>query len=244
MRVVVISDLHANGDALVALEPLVRSLSPDRTVHLGDLAGYNAEPSACVRWAMEGAVEGVEGNHDAVASGREEGEGFNAHARFAALWSRGRLDAAERAFLASLPSRVHLSREAILCHGAPSDRDRYLFVPETAAEELLRLPAEVRWVLAGHTHVAGAFVLSPDGRARFHPPGLPLRLAAGERAVVNPGSAGQPRDRDPRGSFLVLDLEAGEAAWHRFPYDVEGAARKVREAGLPPFLADRLLAGA
>jgi diadenosine tetraphosphatase ApaH/serine/threonine PP2A family protein phosphatase len=192
---------------------------------------------------MEGGVEGVEGNHDAVASGREEGAGFNAHARAAALWSRERLGEPERSFLARLPPLLSLPGGVLLCHGSPSHRDRYLLSPEEAAAELRRLPADIRWVLAGHTHVGGAFVLSPGGAVRHHPPGAPLRLAPGERAVANPGSVGQPRDRDPRASFLLLDPDAGEARWARVPYDVERAARKVRDAGLPPFLADRLLEG-
>jgi diadenosine tetraphosphatase ApaH/serine/threonine PP2A family protein phosphatase len=243
MLLAVLSDIHGNGDALGAVLSALRSLPPHRVLHLGDLAGYNAEPAPCVRWAMDGGVEGVEGNHDAVASGKEEGAGFNPDARDAALWARERLSPPEREYLASLPARVSLPGGILLCHGAPSDRDRYLLAPSQAGEELLRLPGEVRWVLCGHTHVPGAFVLSPGGTARFHPPALPLRLASGERAVANPGSVGQPRDRDPRGSFLLLDTESGEVRWHRVAYDAEGASRKVREAGLPPFLAARLLEG-
>lgn len=205
--------------------------------------GYNAEPSECVRWAAEGAVEGVEGNHDAVASGKEEGEGFNAQALAAALWTREALSPAEREHLAALPSLLSLPGEILLCHGAPSSRDRYLLAPSQAAEELSSAPGAPRWVLAGHTHVGGAFVSDGRGSCRFHPPAAPLRLAPGERAVVNPGSVGQPRDRDPRASFLVLDTETGEAGWHRVRYDAEAAARKVVAAGLPAFLAERLPAG-
>ncbi len=239
------SDIHANGDALDAVAREIARRRPDRVVHLGDLVGYNAEPERCVAWAADHGVDGILGNHDAVACGKADGANFNPVARAAALWTAAQLSDAATAFLARLPDRIALGDDILLVHGAPSDPDRYLFRLVDAEEEFAALgpgPAP-RVVFCGHTHVPAAFVRRLGGAVVAAAPGA-LRLGPDARAILNPGSVGQPRDRDPRASFVVFDTDSGEAEWVRVSYDVTACQEKVLGAGLPRFLAARLAEGA
>ncbi|MGE5248334.1 MAG: metallophosphoesterase family protein [Verrucomicrobiota bacterium] len=244
MKIAVLSDLHANGDALEAVARELERCRADRVFHLGDLVGYNAEPEQCVRWAMAHAEGGVLGNHDAVACGRSGGENFHEAARVAALWSRDHLSAECRGFLSRLPPRLDLEDGTILVHGAPGDPDRYIYSAFQAADELasLDLSGIEGPVFFGHTHVAGGFVRRKDGAVEHIPPKT-VRLRRGERALLNPGSVGQPRDRNPDASFLLFDTGMREATWVHVPYDIEAARAKVLAAGLPRVFADRLREG-
>jgi predicted phosphodiesterase len=244
LKLAVVSDIHANWDALGAVAREIARRRPDRVVHLGDLVGYNAEPERCVAWAAENAVDGVMGNHDAVACGRSAGETFNPPALEAARWSAARISPESSAFLFRLPERLAVGEDILLVHGAPSDPDRYLFRLADAEDEMAAVSGEAapRVVLFGHTHVPAAFVRKRGG-AVTPAPLEGFRLGEGDRAMLNPGSVGQPRDRDPRASFLILDTDTGEASWIRVPYDVKACQAKVIAAGLPRFFAARLSDG-
>jgi predicted phosphodiesterase len=244
VKIAVLSDLHANGDALAAVVRELGRRQPDRVFHLGDLVGYNAEPEICVRWAMANTAGGVAGNHDAVACGRATGENFHEAARIAALWSRDRLSGASREFLAGLPARFDMEGGPILVHGALGNPDRYVYSLAQGAEELASPHlSHVRGpVFFGHTHVAGGFVRRKNGVVVPVPPES-IRLQDGEQALLNPGSVGQPRDRNPDASFLLFHVETREATWVHVPYDVEAARAKVLAAGLPSIFADRLRDG-
>lgn len=243
MRIAVVSDIHSNGEALDAVARKIESLRPDRVVHLGDLTGYNAEPDRCVRWVRDREVPGVVGNHDAVVAGRADGRFFHAPALAAARWSAAHVSRETLDYLGTLPESLRLGPDILLVHGAPSDPDRYLFLPEDAEEEIHALhPGEQgapRVVFFGHTHVPCAFVRRRDG-ATVSAPLEGFRLGKGEIGMLNPGSVGQPRDRDPRASFLLYDADTGGVEWLRVPYDVPACQRKVTAAGLPPFFAGRL----
>ena len=244
MNVAILADIHGNFDALSVVGAELTRRRPDRVYHLGDLAGYNAQPEECVRWAMAHTAGGISGNHDAVACGRATGRNFHAAARKAALWSRERISEEGRGYLSSLPVQRSIEGGALLVHGAPSEPGRYLDSVDHAAQELSTLFASVATgpIFFGHTHVAGGFVRRKDGRVE-PVPAKEFRLLPGERALLNPGSVGQPRDRDRDASFLLFDTVAGKVTWIRVPYDVEAACRKVLEAGLPREFADRLCDG-
>jgi predicted phosphodiesterase len=244
VRVAVVSDIHGNGDALDAVAAEIGRLAPDRIYHLGDVVGYNAEPEKCVRWVMERTTGGIAGNHDAVVTGRAGGEFFHAPALLAARWTAAHLSAEAMAYLSGLPDRLAVEEGILLAHGAPSDPDRYLFFLEDAAEEFERLAASpgTRVVFFGHTHIPAAFIRSRDGGIVSSPlSGFGLRK--GEAALLNPGSVGQPRDRDPRASFLLFDTRTLSASWIRVPYDIGSCRRKILEAGLPRIFATRLADG-
>lgn len=244
MKVAFLSDIHANGDALDAVTREIENLGIDRVYHLGDLVGYNAEPEKCVRWAMENAAGGIMGNHDAVACGKSGGESFNAPALTAARWSASHISSAARDYLRSLPDRLVVDRELLLVHGSPSDPDRYLFTLDDAVEELdyLADTAELRVVIFGHTHVPEAVVRRGDGSTVTVAPDA-YKLKEGERALLNPGSVGQPRDRNPDASFLVFSTVTRSASWIRVPYDIPACQRKILAAGLPRLFMTRLPEG-
>jgi predicted phosphodiesterase len=244
LNVAILSDIHANFDALSAVGEELTRRGPDRVYHLGDLAGYNAQPEECIRWAIANTAAGVSGNHDAVACGRSAGRNFHAAARKAALWSRDRISPESRGYLSLLPVQRVIEGGALLVHGAPSEPGRYVDTVDHAAQELSTLFASAATgpIFFGHTHAAGGFVRRADGRVE-PVPATQFRLQPGERALLNPGSVGQPRDRDRNASFLLFDTAGGTVAWVRVRYDVEAARRKVLEAGLPREFADRLRDG-
>ena len=244
MRIAVVSDIHSNEDALEAVIREIDRQRADRVLHLGDLVGYNAEPERCVQWAREHTVAGVMGNHDAVVTGKTSGEFFHTPALLAARWSAEHISPESAAYLSALPESHRFSEEILLAHGAPSDPDRYLFLLEDAEEEVDMLSgvSTPRVVFFGHTHIPVAYVRKKDG-STVSAPLKGLRVGERETAMLNPGSVGQPRDRDPRSSFLVFDTGSGEASWVRVEYDVKSCQRKVRAAGLPAFFASRLANG-
>ena len=243
MRIAVLSDVHANWDALFAADREIRRRGADRIFHLGDLAGYGAEPEACVRWAMENAAGGVYGNNDSVACGRASGRDFNEAARKAALWSRAHLSSESKEYLARLPSRFEVVGDAMLVHGALDDPCRYIRYADEAANEM-KSPfcADGIPVFYGHTHLPCGFVRREDGSVHSIPVEK-FRIGKKERALLNPGSVGQPRDRNPDTSFLMFDTELREVEWVRAPYDVESAIKKILAAGLPEVFANRLRKG-
>lgn len=241
MRIAVLSDIHSN---LVALDAVLAHAAPvDAVWHLGDVVGYGPDPDGVVARLIEVGAIGVRGNHDAAAIGGPEIEWFNPEARAAAEWTRDTIDGTTRAWLSALPER-HVADQLTLVHGSPRDPIReYVSTPDVALENLAVL--ETPYGLNGHTHVPVAFCLAPDDSMRIVEPGDGGTLGLdGQRALINPGSVGQPRDGDPDASYLILDPETATVTWHRVPYDVAVVQAAIRAAGLPVRLADRLAFGA
>jgi len=239
MRIAVVSDVHANLPALDAV--LAHAGGIDGLWHLGDVVGYGPEPDAVVaRLAAAGAV-GVRGNHDAAACGGREIEWFNPDARRAMEWTRGAINPDTVDWLGALPERRE-EGGCLLVHGSPREPIwEYVTSTTVAAANLAAMPGSIG--LHGHTHVPVAFVES-GADVLLHRPEAGSSLAlAGRRALLNPGSVGQPRDGDPRASYLVLDPVAGEVTWHRVEYDVGRVQRAILAAGLPAVLAARLSVG-
>jgi predicted phosphodiesterase len=240
VRIVVVSDIHSNLHALDAV--LAKAGAVDAIWHLGDVVGYGPEPDAVVdRLTSLGAV-GVRGNHDAAAAGGAEIDWFNPEARAAMEWTRGAISEATRAWLAALPLR-RMESNFTLVHGSPRDPIwEYVTSPALARAGLSAISTEHG--LHGHTHIPIAFTMV-DGRMRTLAPRAGNTVALGEgRTLLNPGSVGQPRDRDPRASYLILDTDASTATWGRADYDIDAVGAMMRAAGLPARLADRLRLGA
>jgi diadenosine tetraphosphatase ApaH/serine/threonine PP2A family protein phosphatase len=208
---------------------------------LGDTVGYGADPLACVELVAQQAQAIVGGNHEYAVAGRLDLAWFNRYARAAAEWTQEHLDDDHRAYLAALPLISEVG-EATLVHASPAQPEEWEYLV-SAEDGFAAFPHFVtRWCFVGHSHVPGAWSLGSSG-PEHHPGTVEIRAERGRRYIVNVGSVGQPRDRDPRAAYAIWDVEAGHVAIRRVTYDVATARRKITEAGLPRFLADRLSAG-
>jgi predicted phosphodiesterase len=239
MRIAVLSDIHSNLPALDAV--LTAAGHVDAVWHLGDIVGYGPDPDGVVdRLRSIGAI-GVRGNHDAAAVGGSEIDWFNPDARRAMEWTRTALSPETRSWLAALPERRTIDG-VDLVHGSPREPIwEYVISSDVARANLAILEAQIG--LHGHTHVPVAWIQDGDRVELFRPGRNGTLDLAGRRALVNPGSVGQPRDGDPRASFLILDPESGQVVWQRVAYDVASVQDAMRGAGLPASLSARLEVG-
>ncbi|MES1256023.1 MAG: metallophosphoesterase family protein [Acidobacteriota bacterium] len=246
MRYLVLTDIHANVEALDACLADASRRGYDAALVLGDVVGYGADPNAVVEKIIALAPAAlVRGNHDKVAAGLEGADGFNAVAKAAALWTLDTLTSGHRDWLAALPTGPSLVDAAVeICHGSPYDEDAYLFDAVAAARALRAARHPI--CLFGHTHQPVVFEQSPKGTssARLSESGeTRLRLRAGGKYLVNPGAVGQPRDGDPRAAYALLDTDRRTLDLIRVSYPVADAQEKIRKAGLPDALALRLANG-
>lgn len=246
MRYLILSDMHANHAALEAVLRRVQRKRFDAILVLGDLVGYGAAPNQVVEAvrALPGRVVAVRGNHDKVAVGIDSGENFNHVALIAAQWTSRRLTRPNARHVRDLPRGPREVADGLaVCHGSPLDEDKYLFSDQDAAEVFTSWDAPVTFF--GHTHVTSVFSL--EGRTvrvrQLTGAEGELELVPGYRYLVNPGSIGQPRDGDPRASYMTYDSDRRRVRWHRLEYPVERAQTRIRKAGLPDVLADRLAVG-
>jgi diadenosine tetraphosphatase ApaH/serine/threonine PP2A family protein phosphatase len=246
MRYLVLTDIHANLEALDACLAAARTRGYDETLVLGDLVGYCADPNAVIERVQQLAPKAmVRGNHDKVACGLERADGFNAVARRAALWTSSVLTAAHRDWLAVLPRGPLMVDDVVeICHGSPFDEDAYIFDELDAVRALKTALRPL--CLFGHTHFPVGFELT-DGRidvvAGFGTSDVRVSLNPASTYLLNPGSVGQPRDGDARAAFAIVDTRARAVDLVRVEYPVEEAQAKVLSAGLPELLAQRLGAG-
>jgi diadenosine tetraphosphatase ApaH/serine/threonine PP2A family protein phosphatase len=244
MRCLVLSDVHANIDALDAVLADAARHGDLLVLMLGDLVGYGAAPNAVIeRFLSLPLAAAVRGNHDRAASGLDDAESFNDVARASAVVTARLLTAAHREYLRSLPAGpLAVSPLTEICHGAPFDEDAYVF-DEMDAVYALRA-ASRPLCLFGHTHAPFAARLREDELEFVDAsPGVVIPVAPDARLVINAGSVGQPRDGDPRAGYGVLDEEAGTMTCYRVEYPVERAQARILEAGLPEALARRLALG-
>jgi diadenosine tetraphosphatase ApaH/serine/threonine PP2A family protein phosphatase len=239
------ADIHANRQAFAACLEAARARGAERLVLLGDFVGYGGDPEWVVDTVMglveQGAVA-LRGNHDhAIAA---PSENMNAAARAAIDWTRGRLGAAQRQFLADLPW-THEEEDRLYVHSEASNPQRWRYVQSAAdaARSMISTPAPLTF--CGHIHQPVLYSMSVTARMTSFVPtsGIPVQLLKGRQWLVVSGSVGQPRDANPAACFLTFDTRSREVTWCRVPYDVEAAAKRIRDAGLPPWLADRLFQG-
>jgi len=246
VRYLVLSDMHGNCDAFAAVLRKVRRKKFDATLVLGDLVGYGAGPNQVVESVknLEGTVHVVRGNHDKVVGELEDGSNFNQPALAAARWTTERLTPANMRYVREMPlGPLPVTDDLHICHGSPLDEDTYVFSIYDAYEIFSNYPAEV--VFFGHTHIPSLFVLQPEGIevAVVQGDSFTLELEEGKRYLLNPGSIGQPRDRDPRASFLTYDSDSRTIRWQRVEYAISKAQERIVRSGLPKVLADRLALG-
>ena len=239
MRFLIVSDIHSNIEALESvLRHAERNGGFDRVWCLGDMVGYGPAPSACLRRLREFDLVAVAGNHDYAAAGVIDAADFNGAAFTAIRWTADKIDGEESSYLAGLPL-VSVQPPFTLVHGSLRDPIvEYLTHPSQAVVTLNLLTTG--YCLVGHSHYP--FICRENG-------GMPLFLPMpesqavpldDERCIINPGSVGQPRDRDIRASYAVYDGGAHSIEHHRVDYDRAATQSKMRQAGLPQYLIDRL----
>jgi predicted phosphodiesterase len=245
-RYLILSDIHANIDALDAVLQAVPEGTWDRVVVLGDLVGYGAEPNGVIdRVRALDPLAVIRGNHDKAACGIDDASSFNQVARAAALWTLDTLTDDNREYLRALPSGPRTIDEGLeICHGAPFDEDHYIFDTDDA---LRSIETSARHLcLFGHTHLPVVFRFDGEMLDGFVPESHPQTRVPFDREcryLVNPGSVGQPRDGDPRAAFAVYEPAGPALVLGRVEYSVEAAQRRIRAAGLPLSLANRLAMG-
>lgn len=247
MRYLILSDMHANWDAFETVLRRARRKRYEAVLVLGDLVGYGAAPNQVVEAVrrLGPRLYTVRGNHDKVVAGIDSGGNFNQTALTAAQWTTGRLTPGNLRYVRDLPQGPLKVEEGVaICHGSPLDEDTYVFSDVDAWEIFSRYEMPVTFF--GHTHIPSLFWLEgrllgvkalrgTSGRIVLSPEG---------RYLINPGSIGQPRDRDPRASYMIYDSKKRVVSWYRIPYAISDAQVRIRKAGLPGSLADRLAVGA
>jgi len=243
MKYGILGDIHSNLSALRAVLERFRAHGVERVLSVGDVVGYGAAPSECIEILRDIGARVVKGNHDAACVNEMDLTYFNTYARAAVIWTRAQLSREESTWLARLPLTLDLE-DCSVAHGTYHRPERYDYVQgESDADASLdRLPTPVCFV--GHSHVPIALVrLEDDPLRTARAEGCDIELSDVRRALINVGSVGQPRDDDPRAAYAIFDPEEQRVVIERVRYDIDIEARRIRAAGLPPVLADRLFHG-
>jgi len=246
MRLLVLSDLHANLTALEASLSAAES-KWDRVVCLGDVVGYGPDPNEVASRIRELGATTIRGNHDKAVAGIMATDDFNPVAKMAVHWTRAQLNPENLEWVALLPQGPMEAEGVVLVHGAFQDEDEYVFTPSQALEGLLDSSLPITFY--GHTHHQGGFsYMDPQlDVLQLHPRQneklTALRIEPGKRYLLNPGSIGQPRDGDPRAGFAIADSSNNTVEFWRVPYDIEKVQERMRAARLPEPLSQRLSVG-
>ena len=242
MRLLILSDIHANLTALEAV--LEDAESCDSTVFLGDLVGYGPDPNECVERVRQlPGLVALMGNHDAAVLDQLSTDAFNTAARRAVIWTRKNLSPENIDYLSELPSKVNFSDEITLAHGSPRQPVwEYVLNSQTATENFSFF--ETPFCFVGHTHLPSIFRLI-DGKSQADLL-IPIEKSQFDlrpRLIINPGSVGQPRDRDPRAAYAIYDMETCLMEFRRVAYDISAVQERMKAAGLSERHINRLQSG-
>jgi diadenosine tetraphosphatase ApaH/serine/threonine PP2A family protein phosphatase len=241
----IFADIHANRQAFTACLDAARTRGAERFICLGDYVGYGADPEWTVETVMNLVGEGalaVRGNHDQAISVLTDT--MNAEAQAAIEWTRGRLSAPERRFLAELPLSIE-EDDRLYVHSEASQPERWRYVRSTADAGRSLGATDAHVTFCGHIHQPALYSMSVTGKMTSFTPtsDVAVQLLSGRRWLAVLGSVGQPRDGDPAACFALFDTSSREITYCRVPYDVDSAAKRIDENGLPSWLADRLFLG-
>ncbi len=245
MKYIIFSDVHSNLEALEKFLRLVRRFKDCSFLFLGDIVGYGANPNEVIQMVRQlEPLTMVRGNHDKAVVFPEALQMFNPIAARAIEWTRQVLLPSSIKFLEQMPKGPVVVDDITICHGAPFDEDYYIFSPAEAIDALEH--CQTRICFFGHTHVPIVYEFKgKQDMAIYYPEGdsVEIKLVPEFRYLINPGSVGQPRDMNPKLSFLVYDAKKDVVKFRRASYDVRRAREKIITSGLPQPLADRLLEG-
>ena len=245
MRYLVLSDIHGNWESLEAvLEHAAGKY--DQAICCGDIIGYGADPNAVTDWVRTHASLVVRGNHDKASVGLDDLEWFNPVAREAAIWTQKELSPDNVEYVRNLPKGPLALDGFQVVHGSPLDEDEYILGAGDAGLVFCYLDTPLTFF--GHTHLQGGYIwnharVETIGKTPASEERQTLELDPECAYIVNPGSVGQPRDGDPRAAYVLYNDEERFLIYYRVPYDIPKAQDRIRHAGLPPLLADRLAVG-
>ena len=245
MLTALLTDIHANREALDACLAHAERMAAGRYIFLGDYVGYGADPGYVVDLVQDHVARGaiaLRGNHDEAVIGSSER--MNHMARAAIAWTRGELNERQRRFLADLPLAQE-EGERLFVHANAAAPERWGYVTDRLEAARSLAATRCRVVVCGHVHVPAVYHMTPNGLLGEFTPldGTPIPLLPERRWLAVLGAVGQPRDRNPAACYALLDEDKDELTYLRVAYDVMAAAAKILDAGLPPPLAARLVKG-
>jgi diadenosine tetraphosphatase ApaH/serine/threonine PP2A family protein phosphatase len=246
MKLAVFSDLHANRQAVTAVWEHAMAQGFDKAVFLGDYVDYGADPAWVIEFVRDKVREGalaIKGNHDDAISHGEKHQ-MGGHVQASLAWTREQISAIDAVFIDTLPMTAELEN-CFFAHANAHEPSRWAYL--TGKMEAVRSlhVSKQPFVFCGHMHQPCLYHLSGTGKSgEFHPQGgESIQLSPMRRWLAIPGSAGQPRDGNPAACYLSFDTVKHQLDFHRVPYDHDAAAQRILDAGLPPFLAERLREG-
>lgn len=239
MLYALISDIHGNLEALTAVMKKIGEFAPDRLICLGDVIGYGANPEECAQIIREEADICLMGNHEAAVIGNLDISYFTPYARDAALWTREHISEETKRWAAELPLTGQIDGFSLV-HGSLYQPEMFNYVQTIADAEFNFNSMETPILFLGHSHQPLAFF---NTEPMTYTLGPEIELDHSEKTIINIGSVGQPRDENPNSAFCIYDSTTNIACIHRVSYNVDIAARKIIESGLPEALAMRLSAG-
>lgn len=232
MRIAIISDIHSNLEALTKALEIIEDEGTDEIVCLGDIVGYGADPNECIELVRHRCSTIILGNHDLAAVDLSAAEFFTSNARSAAVWTSQHLTGEHKQFLRNLPYTAERD-EMLFVHSSAFQPEEWHYIMSALDAQATFGHFTQQLCFVGHSHIPGIYSESGPRHS----------VVRGERFVINVGSVGQPRDGNPKLSFGIFDTDRWEYRNIREEYDVGQACSKIRTAGLPRALADRLLEG-
>jgi putative phosphoesterase len=247
MKLALMSDVHANLEALEAVLQAIAREGVDLIVHLGDLVGYNANPGECVDLIRGHHIVCVAGNHDRAVLDPALAQDFNLIAYQAVMWSAGQLTEDHKSFLRQLPITRMFEDRFLACHGTPVSPDAYIshhFQGKRVLNMLRRELSPVTVCFFGHTHRRAVWYRDVRGKVAHLPISeQQVHLDPNNLYLINPGSVGQPRNQIPLASYALFDTAAFVVQFKLVPYNIVSAQSKILAANLPSYLAERLASG-
>lgn len=236
MAIAIISDIHANLEALQAVMKSIKQYEVEAIYCLGDTVGYGPNPNECLELVREVSEKVLVGNHDYAAIGKADIEYFNQYAKAAAKWTRKSLTAENKNYLKSLPF-THQNNELLMVHASPTNPAHWYYVLNQydAQAEMQSFSQPLCFI--GHSHVPIVYSAKKGHKSTY------MRFKKEQKYIVNVGSVGQPRDGDYRACYALYNQENHSLDYIRLDYDVNSTYSKIKKAGLPEFLAERLLKG-
>jgi len=240
MKYAIISDIHANLEAFEAVLEDIKKEGAEKCVCVGDIVGYGANPHECIELVRKHCLLCVAGNHDFATIEKTNIEFFNQYARQATLWTRQHITEEDRKYLESLPLVADVDDLFTVVHGTLYAPALFDYIQTTFDAYLSLQVLQKPLCFVGHSHVPISFFL--DDAVTYSTDSV-IRLKPGVKAIINVGAVGQPRDDDPRAAYAIYDTEKNLVVIKRIEYDVEKAVKKIRDAGLPEILGERLRYG-